>query len=184
VASWLPQDVGARAPAELDWWRPAQLEKRVGKRAPWGSFRYIVVDELEQGVAGLVVSPWPHVDERGRLHFGEEEDSGHVTVDGHAFRALLEQNRKPVVKAPLDDHGEKALRTRKLAIGDVFAARVPKRFARSAADPAQWMRGDVYDITALARTVAKGQTRAALAGVIDDTYLEAIGEDLVEGRGS
>jgi hypothetical protein len=175
--------VSARALEGLDWWRPRQLDERVGPKASWDSFRYIVVDELEQGVAELVVDRWPRVDERGRLHFGEEEDSDHVSVDERAFLALLERNREPVVTLPLDNERQKELKGRKLAMGDVFAARVPKHFARTDADPAQWIRGEVYDITAIARTVAKGQTRAALAGVIDDRYLEAIGDDLLEEEG-
>jgi len=184
VASWLPQEDEARSLEELDWWRPAQLERRIGKDGPWASYRYIVVDELEQGLAELVVSPWPRVDRRGRLHFGEEDDSTHVTVSEAAFVALLERRREPVVKLPLDDERAKALQTRKLAISDVFAARVPRRFVRLAPDPAKWIRGEVYDITAVARTVAKGQTSAALAGLIDDTYLDAIAADLTEGDGA
>lgn len=182
VASWLPQEVEARSLEELDLWRPAQLEDRIGKKGPWGSYGYIVVDEIEEGVAELVVSPWPRVDERGRLHFGEESDSIHVTVSEDALVALLDRQREAVVRLPLDPEREKALRTRKLAMGDTFAARVPRRFARPAPDPAKWIRGEVYDITALARTVAKGQTRAALAGLIDHGYLTAIGEDILEGQ--
>ena len=183
VASWLPQEVEARSLEELDWWRPTQLEERVGKKAAWGSYRYIVVDELEQGLAELVVSPWPRVDERGRLHFGEEDDSTHVTVSEDAFVALLERRREPVMRLDLDAERERKLRTRKLEISDVFAARVPRRFVRPAPDPSRWIRGEVYDITAVARTVAKGQTKAALSGLIDDRYLEAIGDEIVEGEG-
>jgi hypothetical protein len=170
--------VAARSLEELEPWRPARLARLIGKA--WDSYRYIVVDELEQGIAGLVVSPWPRVDERGRLYFGEEDDSTHVTVAEDAFLALLERQRRPVVKGRLDEERSTALRTRKLEIGDVFAARVStsKRFARATPDIERWIRGEVYDISAIARTVAKGQTRAALAGLIDDRYLKAIGDDL------
>jgi hypothetical protein len=173
VASWLPQEVGARAPEELDWWRPAQLEKRVGKKAPWGSFRYVVVDELEQDLAVLVVSPWPRVDERGRLHFADEDadDRGHVTVGEDAFLAVLANNREPIVEDDIADAKTEELRKRPLAIGDVFGARVGRRFRRGTVEPAEWI-GDqeVLDITAITRTVAKGQTAAALAGVLDEEY--------------
>jgi hypothetical protein len=167
VASWLPQEIAARPLAELDWWQPDLVAERLAKDPGWGSLSYVVVDELAEGIAGLVVSPWPRVDERGRLHFGDEGDSEHLTVDEDAFLALLERRRDPVVKAELDDAARDELRRRKLAIGDVFAARVAKRFARPEVDPAEWIRSrKVLDITAIARSVAKGQTAAALAGVV------------------
>jgi hypothetical protein len=167
VASWLPQEIAARPLDELELWRPELVAAALGKDPGWGSLSYIVVDELAQGVTGLVVSPWPRVDERGRLHFGEEDDSEHVTVDEEALAAVLARRRDPVVKETLDEAARDKLRRRKLAIGDVFAARVAKRFGRPEADPAKWIRSRrVLDITAIARSVAKGQTAAALVGVV------------------
>jgi hypothetical protein len=188
VVSWLPQAIEARPLGELDPWKPkgvARLAKEVG----WGSLRYIVVDELEHGVAGLVASPWPGLDERGRLHFGDEDDSVPVTVSEETFLALLEQRRRPIVKAKLSKAAADELRTRKLAIGDMFVAGVRVRFdpagggggeEGAAVDPAKWIRSEVLDITAEAREVAKTQTAAAVAGVIDDRYLETVGEELNE----
>ena len=167
MASWLPQEIAARPLAELDWWRPELVVAALGKDPGWGSLSYVVVDELAQGVTGLVVSPWPRVDERGRLHFGEEHDSEHVTVDEEALAAVLARRRDPIVTEELDEEARDRLRHRELAIGDVFAARVAQRFARPEADPAKWIRSRrVLDITAIARSVAKGQTAAALAGVV------------------
>jgi hypothetical protein len=193
VASWLPTARSPHQLEELDWWRPTRLATALeekDKEDPWSSYRYIVVDELEEEAAELVVSPWPRVDPLGRLHFGDEEESTHVTVDEGKFCSLLKRDRDPVTprrpdeerkeKAPLDKARDEALRTRKLALGDVFAARVSPRFGRFTADPADWIQGDVYDITAVARTVAKGQTNAALAGLLDDSHLSAIADDLVE----
>jgi hypothetical protein len=170
VASWLPQEIAARPLDELDLWRPELVAAALGRDPGWASLSYIVVDELAQGVTGLVVSPWPRVDERGRLHFGEEDNSEHVTVDETAFAALLARRRDPIVKDELDSGARDELRERKLAIGDVFAARVARRFARPEADPAKWIRSRrVLDITAIARSVAKGQTAAALAGVVRES---------------
>lgn len=167
MASWLPQDSAARSLDELDPWRPERVEKELGEDAAWRSLSYIVVDEVQQGLIALVVGPWPRVDERGRLHFGGEDDTVHVTVEEEPFLKLLARRRVPVVKEELDEATRDELRRRKLAVGDVFAARIAKRFPRSPVDPASWIRSQrVLDITAIARAVAKGQTAAALAGVL------------------
>jgi hypothetical protein len=169
VASWLQQEHDERSPDALDWWRPDEIVARLGAAVDWASLSYIVVDELEQEIAGLVVSPWPQVDPSGRLHFGREEDSFHVTVDEERLGALLARRREPIVKDHLPDATMDALRQRKLAIGDVFAARIAEtHFRRSPVDPPRLIRGArVLDITAIARAVAKGQTAAALAGLLD-----------------
>jgi hypothetical protein len=182
VASWLPTASPSHALDELDWWRPTRLEARLGKKYARSSYRYIVVDELEKEVAELVVSPWPRVDPAGRLHFGAEEASTCVTVDQAEFSRLLERERRPVVRGRLARDRKKALLERKLAIGDVFAARVSPRFGRYTADPAEWIRGQVYDITAVARTVAKGQTSAALAGLLERSHFDAIADELMTDR--
>jgi hypothetical protein len=169
VASWLQRDDEERSHDPLDWWRPDEIAARLGEDVGWGSLSYIVVDELEQEIVGLVVSPWPRVDERGRLHFGGEEESFHVTVDEERLGALLARRRDPIVRDAVHDATMDALRRRKLAIGDVFAAPIEgRRFRRSPVDPARLIRSSrVLDITAIARAVAKGQTAAALAGLLD-----------------
>jgi hypothetical protein len=167
VASWLPKDIEARSLDELDPWRPTLVASELGDDAPWGSLSYIAVDEVQQGLLALVVSPWPRVDERGRLLFAAEEHTSHVTVEEESFLKLLASVRVPVVEEELDEATREELRRRKLAVGDVFAARVKKRFGRSPVDPAEWIRSPrVLDITAITRKVAKGQTAAALAGVL------------------
>jgi head-tail adaptor len=188
VVAWLPQEIEARPLGELESWKPkgvARLAKEVG----WRSLRYIVIDELEHGVAGLVASPWPGVDELGRLHFGEEDQSVSVTVSEETFLTLLEHRRRPVVSAKLSKAAEEELRTRQLAIGDVFVAAVRVRFDPTGSnsgeegapiDPAEWIRGEVLDVTADAREACKAQTAAAVAGVMDDRYLETVGEELNE----
>jgi hypothetical protein len=174
VASWLPQEKEARPLHELGPWRPALVTARLGGEPEWGRLSYIVIDELADKVVGLVVSPWPRVDERGRLHFADEDadDRGHVTVGEDAFLAVLANNREPIVEDDIADAKTEELRKRPLAIGDVFGARVGRRFRRGTVEPAEWI-GDqeVLDITAITRTVAKGQTAAALAGVLDEEYV-------------
>lgn len=169
MASWLKQEDDERSLDAPDWWRPDEIVGRLGADVDWGSLSYIVVDELEKEIVGLVVSPWPRVDKGGRLHFGDEEESFHVTVDEERFRALLARRRDPIVKDDVHDATMDALRQRKLAIGDVFAASIEeRRFRRTRVDPARLIRSSrVLDITAIARAVAKGQTAAALAGLLD-----------------
>jgi hypothetical protein len=187
VVSWLPEEAPPRSLIELDFWQPKQVAEWLGDDPRWGQLSYIVVDELEQGVAGLVASPWPRIDERGRLHFGDEEDTYDVTVTEKDFLALLEERRLPIVEMKLDDSEKEELKARELAIGDVFVARVRGRGGRppggdgpdggTPVDPDKWIRGEVLDITAEAREVAKVQTAAAIAGVVGDDYFKLVGEE-------
>src|SRR3954454_4957155 len=75
---------------------------------------YIVVDELHEGIAGLVVSPWPRVDDRGRLVFGTEQESTRVAAPADALEALLSEQRTPVVEVGAADLD--ALRSRAVQI--------------------------------------------------------------------
>jgi hypothetical protein len=138
---------------------------------------YIVVDELHEGIAGLVVSPWPRVDARGRLVFGSEEESTRVAAPAAALEALLSEERTPVVDVGAADL--EALQARAVEIGDVFAACVHGTPANG--DPAAWMRRPVLDITAPARELAKMQTSAALSGAVSADYLDHVAEELVAG---
>src|SRR3954469_486069 len=81
---------------------------------------YIVVDELHEGIAGLIVSPWPRVDARGRLLFGEEEASFRVGAPVEALEALLRAERTPVVVGGVTQVQAAALQERAVAIGDVY----------------------------------------------------------------
>src|SRR3954466_9582385 len=148
---WLP-----RAPEPVD--RSALDPWPVPGVTYEAELAYIVVDELHEGIAGLVVSPWPRVDGRGGLVCAGEQESTRVAAPAAALEALLSEERRPVV-----DVGEvdlDALRERAVQIGDVFAACV--HGTPASGDPAAWMRRPVLDITAPARELAKMQTSAAL----------------------
>src|SRR3954447_14389051 len=110
---WLP-----RAPEPVD--RSALAPWPVPGVTYEAELAYIVVDELHGGIAGLVVSPWPRVDERGRLVFGAEQESTRVAAPAGALEALLSEQRTPVVEVGSADLA--ALQTRAVQIGDVFAA--------------------------------------------------------------
>src|SRR3954467_2606266 len=87
-------------------WRPARPEP-VDRSAlePWpvpgvtfeAELAYIVVDELHEGIAGLVVTPWPRGEERGRLVFPAELESTRVAAPAAALEALRSEQRTPVV---------------------------------------------------------------------------------------
>src|SRR5215218_898829 len=111
-ADWLPKRRSAPPRAKLKPWEPPEVAKRLAPDGDWDKIRYIVVDELHEGVAGLVVSPWPRIDARGRLVFGDEDESRRVATQA------------PVLLRDVDDRTAGKLRDRRLAIGDVFAARI------------------------------------------------------------
>src|SRR4051794_4221280 len=93
---WLP-----RPPEPVD--RSALEPWRVRGVTFGAELAYIVVDELHGGIAGLVVSPWPRVDARGRLVFAPEEESTQVAAPAAALEALLSEQREPVVDVGVPD---------------------------------------------------------------------------------
>src|SRR5690348_4375673 len=108
---WLPP-APADAPHPRRLWRPPVDGLTVD-----GEWRYIVVDELHEGIAGLVVSPWPRVDTRGRLVFaGFEELSARVAARADALEALLRAAREPVVAGGVDDSTRAELQERAVEI--------------------------------------------------------------------
>jgi hypothetical protein len=169
--SWLPPDPGPGEPTIRDWWRPKPLTD-AGAKPPWEKLAYVVVDELHEGVAGLVASPWPVVDDLGRVRFGSEQESVRILLPAADLLEQLARHRTPVPESGVDADTEDELRTRDLAIGDVFAM----RFGRGR----RWsqIRGPILDITAEAREVAKAQAAATAAGVVDEDLLDEIAGEL------
>jgi hypothetical protein len=154
---WLPEEPPPPDLSELPTWLGLDPE-----------LAYIVVDELHEGIAGLVVSPWPRVDERGRLRFGDETENRRVATPVGALHELLSDRRVE----------EDVLRTRPVAIGDVFAARL--RAEPASGDPAAWLEPPVMDLTAPARELTKAQTSAALSGAMPAGYLDVVAAEMTE----
>lgn len=175
--AWLPPAPPSPDLPSLPPWEPGAVRDRLAADGRWDALRYIVVDELHEGVAGLVISPWPRLDPLGRLVFGDEEESTRVATSEDALLAVLRRQRLPVVAVPVDQRTEEQLRERELSIGDVFAARPA---GPPGDDPASWLAEPVLDITAEAREVAKAQASATALGTIDQKLIEAIGEELGE----
>jgi hypothetical protein len=156
---WLPPEPPPDDLSALPLWRPV---------ADADELAYVVVDELHEGIAGLVVSAWPRVDERGRLRFGEESDSRRVAAPVRALQALLRDRRVD----------EEVLRDRPVAIGDVFGARL--RATPANGDPAAWVDPPVVDLTGPARELTKAQTSAALSGAMPAGYLDVVAAEMIE----
>src|SRR5919202_4747738 len=109
---------------------------------------YVVVDELAEGVAGLVVTRWPRRDSFGAPRFDEEADF-ELSVDARRLEELL----------PIDE----------LKIGDAFAAQLRQRPTdelETVQEATQWLGPPFVDVSDEAREAAKTQYYAALAGVL------------------
>ncbi len=140
-------------------WLPAQLAAGFDATTVI-ELAYIGVDEIVDEIATLTVAPWPAADGLGRLCFDGSASRGHLLVHVDELRQQLYAGwlqRKP-------------------RIGDVFGAAVaPEVEAVLAAGDdvgldkerrlADALPGDVHDLSAEARTVAKLAYYAALAPV-------------------
>jgi len=186
-SAWLPKRRSGPARAKLKPWEPPEVAKQLARDGEWDKVRYIVVDELHEGVAGLVVSPWPRLDQRGRLVFGGEDESRRVATPASVLLKVLRQTRLPVVRKEVDEETAEKLRVRRLAIGDTFAARIEEPPGEPGGggpggepteDPGDWLKEPVLDITADALEAARTQMSAAVGGVFGEELLETIGAEI------
>lgn len=156
MSGWLPEPPADHTDT-FEPWRPPAL-----KRKNREEFRYLLIDELVGDTLGLSLSPWPSVDEVGRVRFHGEPLLLGANAD--AFKRLLDKHRRP-----------RQLRRRPLRIGDAFAVRVnDEALARLAAeaasgarlepapDPSTWIRPPIYDVTGDAREHAKSSFYSAV----------------------
>ena len=80
-------------------WVPAGLSRR----KELATLAYVVIDELESSLVGLTVSPWPTLDDRGRLHF-DLERAREVGARKRALQRYLAKHRSPR-RSPADRFG-------------------------------------------------------------------------------
>lgn len=156
---------------QLRAWRPQGLSPERLPPERWDALWYLVVDEIQEQVAVLVVSPWPGLDDRGRLRFAGEESQVRVALTVGGLRDFLAEQRVPAVRVTEGEEAERALRERPLAVGDAFAAAlafVPDEDGLDIKDPLGWIVGPVFDISAEMREAAKAQTNAAIAGALSE----------------
>lgn len=136
------------------------------------SLSYIVVDEIVGRTGELAVTPWPQLDERGRLRFPGEEP---LTVRALADD-LSEYLSQPGPAAPPE--------RRAVRMGDVFAARVDRERLEALAreddvageppSPNAWLIPPVYDIGEAARGKAKEAFYAAVTPTLSEDQAEAM----------
>ena len=158
-------------------WLPPPPEGALHERRAWrppglGDTRtddltYVVVDEIVGTSVGLALSPWPTLDEQGRLRFSDETPKT-LGADLAALETFLAHHRLP-----------RELAARPLRIGDVFAVRTiesalapveeelarPRRLEPLLA-PEAWIQPPVDDVTADAREAAKRSFYAAVAPIL------------------
>jgi hypothetical protein len=131
-------------------------------RANPDSLRWVVIDDLDSDVAELAISPWPRLDNDGRLRFAEDEDD-------YAFGIMPTAE----LQERLDDarrRQDPPLDARPLRVGDALAAQlvVDEDGRASLADghPAP-----LADVTLASRTFAKTQEAAADDAAIDASLI-------------
>lgn len=156
---------------------------------------YVVVDDLDGALAVVVVSPWPVLDELGRLRF-PEEDSFQLAADAEALHQKVSAARRRRLGdlAPTDDPEAFEAAARPLRVGDAFqvtrafptegvlsalAALAPSDDVDSTDTPRRIVFTesdgfDFWDVTAWARDAAKLAFYAAVAPALTLEEYEAI----------
>ena len=128
-------------------WRPEGVELADVELA---RLSYLVVDEIVGDAVDVSVSPWPGVDDLGRLVF-PEEPARTARAEAEALRRFLAR----------DQPGRGPLR-----MGDAFAARVRPSALNEAGErllpPNAWLRRPTHDLRAPARDKAKEAFFAAV----------------------
>lgn len=132
-------------------------------RNQWNGYSYIVVEEIFDDDAELVLSAWPRLDERGRLRFSDETERRSVDVSRTELQAALSDRR--YVSPRVERLGRDQLQRRSVAVGDVFALLGSLDDVAKLLEKGSWAtlrRHAIYDITAMARDAAKAAMYAAL----------------------
>jgi len=173
---WLDEQIHAVHPSI---WGSRESRK---SQAPLAEAEYVVVDEIEEDVATLVIEPWPYVDQRGRLDFAGSELRRGVQVETRQFEQLLKDRVAPgeLTAAQLEAFAARALR-----VGDVFCAVIDRVQMDSHPDsPARWVKRPVVDVSAAAREAAKTQYFAAVGPVLGAAQVEEMAAEFFDESGS
>jgi len=141
-------------------------------RAIAADAQYVVIDELGDDVAVLVLCSWPTLDEFGRLRFGGERTTYWIVAE--RLQQMIDFDRSEAnVEAP----------DRPLRVGDAFAAQprvrdaepvdVAELVSRSLGRDAMASRErriELLDVSAAARNAAKTALYGAAAPAVSETY--------------
>ncbi len=175
---WLSEEIASVRGRPARGWRLAAPPTGTPRRP---RAEYVVVDELEEGVAAVVCEPWPELDRRGRLCFPRPDLRLGAEVDPAALQLLL-ASRTPL--ASLAPGQRPAFAARPLRAGDVFCAVVDRKAL--AADPGavtEWLGVPVIDVSAQAREAAKAQYYAAVGPVLTGDELDGLAADFFDEHG-
>lgn len=112
--------------------------------SPMDKDRYVVVDEIVEGVVRLVGAPWPRLDRGGRLRFGKGRH--------HSRKSVSLEKLQEVVDAHRSRSGQLL---RPIRIGDAFLVR------GVSGDPSKW--DAAIDVTDAARRAARAAFLSAVA---------------------
>jgi hypothetical protein len=144
------------------WWTPEELATTAGP--PTRNDAYVVVEEMEEELATVLVARWPRLDHAGRLLFStvsRGRDLVELVVPAGDLARACDRHRSR--------HGQT---TRSIRIGDVFfVAGLLAGGAAPSADPGDWP--DIVDVTRGAREAAKAALYGAVAPHMSDDDLEA-----------
>ena len=153
-------DESARSASEEVWVPEGWPEDVQPGESDW----YAVVDELMDGTVVLAYAPWPHLDEVGRLAFGDEAtDARHVvSISEVRLQAIVDEARR---ESSLDD--DPAVVERPLRVGDAFLVRSIEHADEPVVDVAA-------DVTTYARTAAKKALYAAVAPRVTEEEARAL----------
>ena len=131
---------------------------------------YVVVDEMDERIVRLSVSPWPVIDAYGRLRFYLGGETLQVGVPRRALQEFLGRHRRPA-----------RISTRPIRIGDVFAFKVKAEVSDEGFyRPDDWIGKPTYDISADAREAAKASFYAAVTPTLEpkvDAEIIAMAEE-------
>jgi hypothetical protein len=177
----------SRESYQVESYRPwiADALSRRADLSPTPSDLYVVVDDLDDGVAVLIVTEWPLLDNAGRLSFGPRYSEA---VNADQLQALLDAQRSRLgLDAP----------DRPLRLGDAFFLRPRATISvvgearreeedggavrgplSSSLDGAgnRWLDwGIALDITAEAREAAKQALFSAIAPKASGAYARQVG---------
>jgi len=118
----------------------------------------VVVEEILGDQVALSTSPWPGIDEKGRLIFSGPASTR--TVERRALEVTLRKRRRMGGAERLRPEELEAAKSRRVAVGDVYASSV--RGQPEATSPDDLLGKEVIDVTAEAREAAQASFLAAV----------------------
>jgi hypothetical protein len=154
---WRPDLAGQMTDAELPpGWEPTPDDA------------YVVIDELSDGTAVLVVAPWPNLDGAGRLAFPMDAGPKEVAIAEADLRKIANAHRQRAGQVPRD-----------VRVGDAFWVRgLMAKPQRVVGKPGAW--GEMLDVTGAARSAAKAALYGAVAPRMKEAPVEAGEEEVRE----